>query len=66
MFRLKLEPPSCQETILLINLCPVISGFRRHVDEICAPQGYGAASSGKFPTYVSGHVGPIFNVQEVH
>jgi len=45
----------------------VISGFRRHLHEICVPLGYDAAWSVKFRTDVSGHpVGPIFNSQEVH
>ena len=38
---------------------PVISGFRREVDENCAILGSYAASSGNFFTEVSGHpIGP--------
>jgi hypothetical protein len=43
----------------------VISGFRRYVDEICAPVEYYAAASGiPFPTFRD-CIGPIFKGQEV-
>jgi hypothetical protein len=45
----------------------LISGFRRHIDEICTLLEYYAASSGNpLPTFQDNVSGPIFKGQEVY
>jgi hypothetical protein len=43
----------------------VISGFRRHIDEICTLQGYYAASNGNpLPKFQDKRIGPFFKGQD--
>jgi hypothetical protein len=45
---------------------PLISGFRRDVDKVCALLGHYAGSSGNpLPTFRGQHIGLIFKRQEV-